>query len=186
MRIPSRDIKAFSVKDIDTLFSDPYIIHAIRASLTTVHHIKKQIDDIEKTILKIMRLRKDFKNLLTVPGVGRILGVTIMLEVGDIGRFPSVGTYASYCRCVESIRTSNGKKTGTGNRKNGNKYLSWAYIEAANAAKRSYPVINRYFAKKSAQTNKIVATKALSHKLTRASYYVMRDNVGFDEKRLFG
>jgi transposase len=108
-----------------------------------------------------------------------------MLEVGDVNRFTTVGRYASYCRCVESIRKSNGEKIREGNRKNGNKYLSWAYTEAANFAKRSYPAINRYFTKKAAQTNRIVAIKAIGHKLARASYYVMRDNVGFDEKRLF-
>jgi len=184
--ISARDVKTLTGKQIDTLFSDPYIIHAVKASLTIISHFTGQIKDIEKRILKAVRVREGFKNLLTIPGIGDILGLTIMLEVGDIHRFPTVGTYASYCRCVESIRTSNGKKIGEGNRKNGNKYLSWAYIEAANAAKRAYPVINRYYTKKTAQTNKIVATKALSHKLARASYYVMRDNIGFDTTRLFG
>ena len=69
--------------------------------------------------------------LLTIPGIGNILGLTIMLEVGDIGRFPKVGDYSSYCRCVESKRLSNGKKKGENNKKNGNKYLAWAYVEAA-------------------------------------------------------
>ena len=62
-----------------------------------------------------------------------------MLEVGDIDRFPTVGDYSSYCRCVKSERFSNGKKKGNGNRKNGNKYLAWAYIEAANFAIRYCP-----------------------------------------------
>jgi transposase len=109
-----------------------------------------------------------------------------MLEVGHIDRFSEVGHYASYRRCVESIRRSNEKKTGEGNRKNGNKYLSWAYVEAANFAKRSYPAITRYYTKKAATTNNNVAIKAVSHKLARASYYVLRDQAVFDEKKLFG
>jgi transposase len=40
-----------------------------------------------------------------------------------------VGNDASYCRCVDSQRISNGKKKGQGNTKNGNKYLAWAYVE---------------------------------------------------------
>ena len=87
----------------------------------------------------------------------------------------------------KSTRRSNEKKTGEGNRKNGNKYLSWAYVEAANMAKRYYPAIKRYYEKKAAKTNNVVAIKAVAHKLARASYYVLRDQaVAFDEKRLFG
>ena len=70
-----------------------------------------------------MKLRKEFEGLLSLPGIGEILGLTIMLEVGEIRRFPEVGNYSSYCRCVRSTRLSNGKSKGEGNRKNGNKYL---------------------------------------------------------------
>jgi len=180
------DIKKLDVEEVGASFSEPYINRAVTASLSTVHHLTEQIEDIEKAILETARLRGSFRNLLTVPGIGTVLGLTIMLEAGDVRRFPRVGDYASYCRCVESIRTSNGKKTGKGNRKNGNRYLSWAYTEAANFAKRHYPVITRYFTKKAAKTNNTVAIKAVGHKLARASYYVMRDSVPFDEKRLFG
>jgi len=67
-----------------------------------------------------------------------------------------------------------------------NEYLSWAYIEAAHMAKRYYPAIARYYDKKAARTNDIVAIKAVAHKLARASYYVLRDQAVFDEKKLFG
>lgn len=142
--------------------------------------------EIEKTILGRVRLRDEFKGLLVIPGIGTTLGLTIMREVGDIRRFAGVGNYASYCRCVKNIRTSNDKKIGEGNRKNGNKYLSWAYVEAAHKAKQYYPAIKRYYEKKAATTNDIVAIKAVSHKLARASYYVLRDQAAFDEKKLFG
>jgi len=91
------------------------------ASLSTVHHLTYQVEQIEKTILGRVHLKDEFKGLLAIPGIGTILGLTIMLEVGDIRRFHEVGNYASYCRCVQSIRTSNDKKIGEGNRKNGYK-----------------------------------------------------------------
>ena len=141
---------------------------------------------IEKAVLAKAKLKKEFHGLLTLPGIGDILGLTIMLEAGDIKRFPEVGDYSSYCRCVKSTRSSNGKNKGEGNRKNGNKYLSWAYVEAANIAKRYYPIINRYYQKKMAQTNKTVAIKAISNKLARATYYILRDQVAYDEMKLFG
>jgi transposase len=109
-----------------------------------------------------------------------------MLEVGDINRFPRVGDYSSYCRCVKSERLSNGKKKAENNRKNGNRYLSWAYVEAANFAKRFCPHAQRFYQKKTAKTNGIVAIKALSNKLARASYYMMRDQVPYDPEKLFG
>jgi transposase len=83
-----------------------------------------------------MRSQPERRWLKTVPGIGEILAVTIRLETGPIARFASVGHFASYCRCVESQRLSNGKVKGKGNTKNGNKYLGWAFVEAANFAIR--------------------------------------------------
>jgi transposase len=108
-----------------------------------------------------------------------------MLEVGDIRRFPQVGNYSSYCRCVKSERLSNRKKKGEGNRKNGNKYLAWAYVEAANFAIRHYPEIQSFYQRKKATTNGIAAIKALSNKLARASCYIMRDQVPYDPEKFF-
>jgi transposase len=84
-------------------------------------------------------IRRPYDLLLSMPGVGRVLALTIMMETGPIERFPKVGNYVSYCRKVLAARYSNEKKKETGNRKNGNKYLSWAYAEAAELARRFDP-----------------------------------------------
>ncbi|MFC1813741.1 transposase [Thermodesulfobacteriota bacterium] len=123
--------------------------------------------------------------LTSIPGIGLILGLTIMLEVGDIGRFFKVGNYSSYCRCVKSQRLSDGKQKGENNRKNGNKYLAWAYVEAAHFAKRHISKALRFYQQKMAKSNGAVATKALANKLARASYFIMRDHVPFDADMLF-
>ena len=107
--------------------------------------------------------------------------MTFALLPGDIGRFRSVGDYASYCRCVNSTKVSNGKHKGQGNVKNGNPYLSWAYAEAAYFAMRFNPRVQRYYQRKQAQTNVSVA-----HKLSRACYYLMRDLVPFEATKAFG
>ena len=148
-------------------------------------HLAKIIKGIEKQVKSQVELRKDFAMLTTIPGIGLILGLTIMLEVGDIGRFFKVGNYASYCRCVDSKRLSNGKKKAENNKKNGNKYLAWAYVEAAHFAKRYIPKAQRFYQRKKAKSNGAVATKALANKLARASYFIMRDQVPFDEDMLF-
>jgi transposase len=88
-----------------------------------------------------VRLGPAYCHLQSVSGIGQVLGLTILLETGPIERFVTAGHYASYCRCVGSQRLSNGKRKGQGNTKNGNKYLAWAYLEAANFAVRYTPVI---------------------------------------------
>ena len=118
-------------------------------------------------------------------GIGEILGLTIVLETGTISRFGSVGDYASYCRCVGSEKISNGKRKGRGNVKSGNRYLAWAFVEAANFAVRYHPQIKRYYQRKSARSNGIVAIKTVAHKLARACYYILRDGVPFDVNRAF-
>jgi transposase len=128
----------------------------------------------------------NFKYLLTVPGIGNILGLTIMLEVGDIHRFATVGDYSSYCRCVKSERRSANKRKGENNKKNGNRYLAWAYVEAAHFARAACPKAHRFYQRKEANRGSVVARKALSHKLARASYYVMRDQLPYDAEKLFG
>src|SRR5262249_48296359 len=101
-------------------------------------------------------------------------------------RFPTVGQYASYCRCVQSIKVSNGKRTGQGNTKNGRKYLGWAYMEAAQFARRYNPRVQRLYQRKQAQAHVIVARKAVAHKLARACFYLMRDLVPFDADKACG
>jgi len=181
----SDDVKKLDEQHVRTLFHDPHLFLAVNASLTMMRGLAGEITSIERTVLKQAKLKKEFQGLLTLPGVGDILGLTIMLEAGDIRRFKQVGNYSSYCRCVQSTRTSNGKMKGEGNRKNGNKYLSWAYVEAAHIAKRYYEPIAKYYRRKVAKTNEAVAIKAISNKLARASYYIIRDQVAYDEVKLF-
>jgi transposase len=147
--------------------------------------LEEQIGILEKAVQARAKLKPEYRKLLSTPGIGPILGMTIMLETGDIRRFPEVGDFASYCRCVGSERLSNGKKKGKGNTKNGNKYLGWAFVEAANFAVRYSPSIQQYYQRKKAKTKGVVAIKAVAHKLARACYYVMRDQVAFDVTRAF-
>jgi transposase len=134
------------------------------------------------------RLKRDpmWRLLKSIPGVGDVLAWTILLETGPIERFAQVGHYASYSRCVDSRRVSNGKKKGENNRKNGNRYLAWAFVEAAHYAIRYYAPIKRFYQRKQAKTNGIIAVKAVAHKLARAAYYVQRDKVSFQMSKAFG
>jgi len=178
-------IKRLEQADAEILFNHPHLVLAATNNIAVIHFLKERISGIEREVKSVIKLRDQFTSLLTVPGIGDILALTIMLEVGDISRFPTVGDYSSYCRCVKAERLSNGKKKDENNRRNGNRYLSWAYVEAANFAKRFSPHAQAFYQRKMAKRGGIVAIKALSNKLARASYYVMRDKVAYDVDKLF-
>lgn len=179
-------VKRLKEEEMDDYFEDENFALAAKANIASSRFLTKRIQELEKMVLKKMEILPEFEKLKTVTGIGNILAMTIMLETGDINRFPKVGNYASYCRCVSSQRLSNKKKKGHNNRKNGNKYLGWAYVEAANFARRYCAKARGFYQRKSAKTNNIVATKALAHKLARASYFIIRDRVDYEPKRLFG
>jgi transposase len=179
-------IKQLSAADLERLVPEADVALAVRSTLAVMHCLASEIALLERTIKEQAKLRPAFTPLLTVSGIGDILALTIMLETGDIGRFATVGNFASYCRCVDSQKLSNGKRKGQGNVKNGNKYLAWAFVEAANFAVRYNSQIKRYYQRKKDKTNGVVAIKAVAHKLARACYYVMRDHVPFETAKAFG
>lgn len=172
--------------DFEIPLADPLASLPAAAGLRVYQALQQEIDALEGAALAAVRLEPEFEVLTTIKGVGPILALTIMLETGDIHRFPSVGDYASYCRLVKAEKLSNGKRKGEGNRKCGNKYLSWAYSEAAHFAVRWEPQARRYLERKQAKTNRIVAIRALAHKLARASYYMLKEQKPFEAQRLFG
>jgi transposase len=183
--ISANRIKQLTSEKVDALFTSSDLALAVKANLTVMRSLETEIAVLERVVRERVKLKPAYRYLLTVSGIGQILALTILLETGDIRRFPKVGNFASYCRCVGSEKLSNGKRKGIGNTKNGNKYLSWAFVEAANFAIRFEPLIARYYERKKAKTHRVVAIKAVAHKLARACYYVMRDEVPFDVNRAF-
>jgi transposase len=145
----------------------------------------RSIQAIEGAILATVKKLPDYQVLQTMPGVGKILGMTITLETVDPKRFAGPGDYASYCRCVDSRCSSNGKKKGENNGKCGNKYLAWAFVEAANMAQRHDDHCRKFYDRKKAQVNGIVATKALACKLAKAAWHMMTKNTCYDAGRMF-
>jgi len=164
---------------------DGYLYHSANSNLVLMRTLDTQIKLVEQQVLEGVSLKNEYKLLTSVTGIGPILGLTIMLETGDIQRFDSPGNYASYCRCVNSIRESNGKKKGTGNRKAGNKYLSWAFSEAAHYMVRFNNQAKSFYERKRQKRNGIVAIRAVAHKLSRAVFHMLKNNEAFDIDRVF-
>lgn len=180
------DVRKLKSKDIESLFSDEHVRLMAQSNIEAIRFLTKRIDLFERTALKQCRLKEEFKKLYTVPGIGDILTLTIMLETGDINRFPHVGNYTSYCRGVNADRYSNEKKKGKNNRKNGNKYLAWAYVEAAHYMIRFCPEAKKWYQRKVVRSGKVVAVKALASKISKVCYFIIKNQVDFDVKKIFG
>ena len=179
------ETKQMEPAEATKLYSHPadQLIAQIQAE--HIEALGQSIGRIEKAVLGCARELPLYGRLTTIPGIGRILGMTITLEVGDIKRFKTDGDFASYCRTVDARRMSNGKQKGDNNQKCGNKYLSWAFVEAANFARRYSENCRRWYDRKAAKRSKVIATKALACKLAKAAWHVMAHDCDYDEKRMF-
>ena len=188
VKLSSADLKALTEDRVQPyLQENEDLLLAGSANKSCIDSLTLQIVRIEKAVEKKLKLLPPYIQLLTLPGVGRTLAMTIMLETGPISRFDKVGRYASYCRKVSSQWTSNEKVKGHGNKKNGNRYLAWAFSEAAEHARRHHAGSRDFYQRKLRQKkNRMVAHNALAHKLARAAYWILRDNVPFQEAKMFG
>lgn len=188
LKIGGNKVKQLSLsdQDVEELLEQEYLILSGKANISVMNHLSKEIEKLEKAILKAASLKPEFKKLLTIPGIGKVIALTIAYEAGDFSRFKKQGNYVSYCRCVDSKRISNGKKKGENNRKSGNKYLCWAYVEAANLAKRWCPYAQVYYKHKLKESGiQILAAKALASKIARASYHVLTTDEPYNREKVF-
>jgi transposase len=185
-RMSTNAVKRLTAEQVEELGFMPDVALALEANRAVSQALGQQIETLEKRLKERVSLRGEFKLLKTTPGIGEILATTIMLEMGTPKRFAKVGNFSSYCRCVGSLRESNDKKKDEGNAKNGNKYLAWAFVEAANFARRYCPQAKAFYERKRRKTNGVLATKALAHKLARACYHMLREQKPFDVSRCFG
>src|SRR5256885_2055018 len=103
-----------------------------RTSSMLVDEIGEHIAALEKRIEQRIGQREDMRRLKTLPGVGRILGATLLLEIGDVERFPSAPHLASYAGLVPTVHSSGGKTWHGKVPRSANLFLKWAFIEAAN------------------------------------------------------
>ena len=184
-RLGSHQVKRLTAAAVDQMPLSAEVALAVKANVAVIGTLSEQIGVLEKRLQEKVGARAEYGLLTSVPGIGQVLATTILLETGPIERFAAAGNFASYARCVDSVHTSNGKKKGEGNTKNGNKYLAWAFVEAANFARRYCAEAKRFYERKKAKTNNVVAIKALAHKLARACFHMLKERQPFDVTRCF-
>jgi len=179
-------LKELEIKEAQELYDHPANQIIAGMQIKHIEQLTESINKIERVVMASARELPAYGKLTTLPGIGIILGMTITMEVGSIERFAEAGHFASYCRTVQAQRTSNSKKKGENNSKCGNKYLAWAFIEAANFARRYDPQCRKWYDRKAAKTSKVIATKALACKLAKAAWFLMSQGSDYDAQRMFG
>ena len=184
-RLSANQIKALDTDTIVDKLADPIRLGGQITHLARCWH-EQAITILEDEVLKHLKPSRDYQLLGSIPGVGKILASTIVLETGAIARFPGAGHYASYARCVDTERVSNGKVKGRGNKRNGNKYLAWAFMEAAHHAAIWSPEIKRFYQRRQAKRHILVAKKTVANKLAKACYHMLKRQEPFDVTRAFG
>lgn len=162
-------------------FSDPSVFESVSSDLELAGHYDLLIRKLELFLTRKAKVHdpRNFFRLLSIPGVGRILAMTILYEIHDIDRFERVQNFASYARLVKCEKSSSGKRLGTGGAKIGNVHLKWAFSEAAVLFLRTNPPAQRYIEKLRKKHGKAKSLSILAHKLGRAVFYMMKNNKPF-------
>jgi transposase len=166
-------------------FEDRAVRRSIAVDLALLERYDELLRDLE---LELVRQAKQhdaqaFQLLRSIPGVGKVLALTILYEIHDVHRFDRVQEFASYARLVKCAKESAGKKHGTSGAKMGNVHLKWAFSEAAVLFVRHSAGGKKLLAKLERRFGKGKALSVLAHKLGRAVYFMLRRGKVFDRGR---
>lgn len=168
-------------------FEEPSLRRSIEIDLELIEHLEEQIQRLELYLEHTARVDDPFslQLLRSVPGIGKVLGLAILYETDDIGRFPTAGQFLSYSRLVTGKHESAGKSKGGKGRKMGNRYLKWSFGEAATLMLRDSAEAQRLVERRTRKHGKARAMSHLSRKIGRAAYYVLKKQEPFDLKKFF-
>lgn len=168
-------------------FTDPSVQRSIELDVSLIEHYDKLLNHLEHELSLIAKVHDadSYFRLRSIPGVGRVLGLTILYEIHDIHRFPSVQDFVSYCRLVKSAKESAGKIIGSSGKKIGNAHLKWAFSEAAVLFLRRNPEAMKYRAKLERKHGKAKSLTILAHKLARAVYNILKRKEVFQPQTFF-
>ena len=149
-------------------------------------HYDNNIRKLERFLEQSAKVHdgNSFFRLQTIPGVGRIIAMTMLYEIHNIRRFESVGNFLSYCRLVKGEHTSNGKSYGSPGKKIGNTFLKWAFSEAVPLLKRCNPEVKDWARRMEKKHSAARANSILAAKLGRAVYFMLRRGDVFDVKKM--
>jgi len=183
-------IKLLPEEELKRWLSHPLVQLHARQQLQRARLYTSQLEELEEKILTIAQDRPEYDRLMTIPGIGKILAVTVLYEVGEISRFLNPKHFSSYCRLIPGITQSGSScRRGRGS-KQGNANLKWAFSQAAIYAVRYYPKIrrsyDRHLRRHQGRARKLIAYNIIAHKLAVAAFHVLRNETVYHEEMLLG
>ena len=180
------NLKNISAREqIKNTFADPIVQRNVDLDMALLDCYAKELSKVEGFIEQQAKQHQPvyLQLLKTVPGIGKILALTLLYEIGDIDRFETVQQFASYCRLIKCKAESAGKCYGTQGNKIGNAHLKWAFSEAAVLYLRGNPTAQKFLQRLQKRMTKAKALSALAHRLGRAVFFMLKHRTVFDEKR---
>lgn len=167
-------------------YTNPLHKFAVSCDMNIIRAYDVQIGKLEAEIIRQAKreLGRNYHLLLSVPGIGRVLAMTILFEIDTIERFPTIKDFSSYCRLVKGSVASAGKVKGSTGGKMGNAYLRWVFGEAAVIAKRNHPLLTPYAERLMAKHGKFKGNAILANKIARAVYFMLQKGTAFDAERV--
>ncbi len=174
------------IERITAQYDNPLHRFGASCQMDLIRVYDSQIDKLKNEIIRLAKHHecRNYNLLITVPGIGRILAMTILFEIGSIERFPTVKDFISYARLVKGSVASAGKIKGLTGGKMGNGYLRWAFGEAAIICKRHHPLLTPYADRLIAKHGKFKGNAIMANKLARAVYFMLQNGTGFDPEQL--
>lgn len=183
-------IKQTADEDLHEWFAHPLVVLQAAQRLARIDLLTRQLAELERTILEPTREPADDQRLLGLPGIGKLLALTILYEVGELARFSNDRHFSSYCRLIPGLAQSGAVSRRGRASKQGNHYLKSAFSQAAVIAVRSYPKIRgcyeRQLARHRGSARKLVAYNVIAHKLAQAVFHILKDQTEYREEWLFG
>jgi transposase len=166
-------------------FEDRVVRKNVAVDLALLDRYDTLLVDLESYLVRQAKQHdpQAFQLLRSIPGVGKVLALTILYEIYDVKRFDRVQEFASYARLVKCAKESAGKKHGTSGAKMGNVHLKWAFSEAAVLFVRHSEPGKKLLARLEKRVGKGKALSILAHKLGRAAYYMLRRGKAFEIER---
>lgn len=162
---------SFGIKFVSNAFS-----FQIRQMVEQIKFIEKQLEELEIEIANL--LVQTNQVIISIPGIGNILGAIIIGEIGDISRFDSASKLVAYAGLDVRVNQS-GQFTGTQMKisKKGSPYLRRAIWTAANRAAFIDPVLSEYYQSLRARgKHHLTAVGAVARKMCNIIFAVLRDD----------
>ena len=181
-------LRASNREGIEDRFESDSARQSILADKFLLDSYHRVVLDIESTVIRHAKIDDPFalSLLRTIPGIGPVLALTILYEIGDIARFPQVGNFISYARLVKCSHESAGKRFKGGHNKIGNAHLKWAFSEAAVLLIRERDEAKRLHQSLQAKYGRAKSLSIIAQKIGRLVFYILKNRIPFDVQRFFG